>query len=109
MWRRARAAAAEAAVARIDELEQAWPTHRDLIDQLRSRYEHRARHVQVADGGTGDPAVDDEWFEHQEIFRAVIDAERAAVLALHDDGAITDDVLYRVQRDLDLAEVRMEA
>ena len=105
----ARAAAAEAAVARIDELEQAWPPHRDLIDHLRSRYEHRARHVQVAEGGTGDPAVDDEWFEHQEIFRAVIDAERRAVLALHDDGAITDEVLYRVQRDLDLAEVRMEA
>jgi CPA1 family monovalent cation:H+ antiporter len=105
----ARAAAAEAAVARIDELEQEWPSHRDLIDQLRARYEHRARHVQAVDGGIGDAPLDGEWFEHQAIFRAVIDAERRAVLALHDDGAIADDVLYRVQRDLDLAEVRMEA
>ena len=104
-----RAAAAEAAVTRIDELEQEWPGHRDLIDQLRARYEHRARHVQVVDGGTGSPSLDDEWFEHQAIFRAVIDAERNAVLALHNDGAISDDVLYLVQRDLDLTEVRMEA
>ncbi len=105
----ARATAAEAAVARIDELEEEWPSHRELIDQLRARYGHRSRHIQVVNGAAGDLTVDREWFEHQEIIRAVIAAERLAVLSLHDDGAISDDVLYRVQRDLDLAEVRMEA
>ena len=105
----ARAAAAEAALARMDDLEQEWPTHRELVDQLRARYEHRARHVQQPIASNGISAVDDEWFEHQEIFRAVIEAERGAVISLHDDGAIADSVLYRVQRDLDLAEARMEA
>jgi NhaP-type Na+/H+ or K+/H+ antiporter len=105
----ARAAAADAALARLDDLEREWPTHRELVDQLRARYNHRARHVQQPDDSNGDVAVDDEWFEHQEIFRAVIAAERGAVIGLHDDGAIADSVLYRIQRDLDLAEVRMEA
>jgi CPA1 family monovalent cation:H+ antiporter len=105
----ARSATAEAALARIDDLEQAWPDHRELIDQLRARYEHRARHVQMLDADTSGPSPNAEWFEHREIFRAVINAEREAVIGLHDDGAITDSVLYRIQRDLDLAEVRMEA
>jgi len=31
------------------------------------------------------------------------------VLELHDANTITDDVLYRVIRDIDLAEIQMEA
>jgi CPA1 family monovalent cation:H+ antiporter len=39
----------------------------------------------------------------------VIEAERDAVLDLRDNGEISDDVLRRVERDLDLEELRMEA
>jgi hypothetical protein len=39
----------------------------------------------------------------------VIDAERRAAFDLHERGVITDDVLRRLERDLDLEELRMEA
>jgi monovalent cation/hydrogen antiporter len=103
------AAAAEAALARLDELEAAWPTHRELIDQLRARYAHRSRHVRPSPDGEVDEEAERELVEHRAIYRAVIDAERDAVLDLHDGGIIGDDVLLRVQRELDLAELRMEA
>ena len=41
--------------------------------------------------------------------REVIEAERQAALQLHERGVITDDVLRRIERDLDLEELRLEA
>jgi hypothetical protein len=39
----------------------------------------------------------------------VLPAARAALLALRDRGAISDDVYRRIERDLDLEEIRMQA
>ena len=39
----------------------------------------------------------------------MIDAEREAVLRMREDGAISDEAFRRVERDLDLEELRMEA
>jgi monovalent cation/hydrogen antiporter len=110
----ARTAAAEAAVARIEELAEEWPTHRPLIDTLRAQYEHRAGHLSdyaaTLDGSSTDEgAAEQELIEHRKIRRAVIDAERAAILGLRGQGAIDDDAWRRVERDLDLEELRMEA
>ena len=44
-----------------------------------------------------------------EIRNAVLDAEREAVIGLRDDGIIGDEVLMRVQRDLDLESLRSGA
>ena len=50
-----------------------------------------------------------ELLEHMEIRNAVLDAEREAVIGLRDDGIIGDEVLMRVQRDLDLESLRSGA
>jgi CPA1 family monovalent cation:H+ antiporter len=112
---RARTAAAEAAVARIEQLADEWPTHLPLIDALRAQYGHRSTHLGTqpasADGSSGEgvSAAEQELVEHRKIRRAVIDAERAAVLDLRDRGVIEDEAWRRVERDLDLEELRMEA
>jgi hypothetical protein len=38
----------------------------------------------------------------------VLNAEREALLALRDRGAISDQIFRRVERDLDVEELRME-
>jgi CPA1 family monovalent cation:H+ antiporter len=111
---RARAAAAEAAVARIGELALEWPGHRPLVDTLQAQYAHRLSHLNEPVGADGagqapDPAAEQEMLEHRQIRRAVIEAERKAVLDLFEKGAIHDEVLRRIERDLDLEELRMEA
>ena len=53
--------------------------------------------------------AEQELVEHRQIRRAVIDAQREAVLLMRDRGAIDDDVLRSIERELDLEEVRMEA
>jgi monovalent cation/hydrogen antiporter len=111
----ARTVAAEAAVARLEELARQWPGHLPLINTLRAQYEHRSTHLAEAqtssDGSNGelDPAAEQELLEHRLIRRAVIEAERQAVLNLRDRGAVTHEVWRRVERDLDLEELRMEA
>jgi len=103
----ARGLTTEAALARIEELREQWPGHLELIDQLRDRYAHRARHDEKhhEDGG----AAEQELLEHGLIRREVIDAERSAALELHERGVITDALLRRIERDLDLEDLRMEA
>src|SRR5216117_1606428 len=75
----------EAATRRIHELYPVWPGHRPLLDRLRETYEHRAEHVELQ---REDPASEEdrELIEHREIKRAVIDAEREALLRLRTEG-----------------------
>lgn len=116
----ARSAAAAAALARLAELRTQVPGHLPLIDELTQRYEHLSTHLVETDpaapDATDDSAADgagvtpkeQEEMEHDEIRRAVIAAEREAVLALRDAGEIGEDALRAVERDLDLDELRRE-
>ena len=103
----AREAATEAALQRLDELVTEVPGHLELIDRLRAQYADRAQHFTHAhDGGAGQPEVDQEEIEHERIRREVLAAERVAVVDLRNRGVISDDALRRVERDLDLDELR---
>jgi CPA1 family monovalent cation:H+ antiporter len=103
----AREAATAAALARLDELVTEIPGHVELIDQLRDRYRHRADHY-THGHETEDAAEDPEERDHEAIRRAVLAAERLAILELRDRGVISDDALRRVERDLDLEELRRD-
>lgn len=104
----ARRELSDVALTRIDELYERWPTHRELLDQLRTTYRHRVEHEEQHHQEPGS-ASEQELVEHRAIRREVIDAEREALLRLRDEGAIDDDVLRAIERDLDLEELRMEA
>jgi CPA1 family monovalent cation:H+ antiporter len=104
----ARQAAVEAALDRLTELAEEYPGHLELVDQLRSRFEHEASHAWPDADEPADEA-DMERLEHKEIRDAVLDAEREAVIRLRDDGIISDEVLRRIERDLDLEAVRSDA
>ncbi|OLC56192.1 MAG: Na+/H+ antiporter [Chloroflexi bacterium 13_1_40CM_4_68_4] len=105
----AKRALVEAASRRIDELYPVWPGHRPLLDQLRTSYAHRSEHVERQAGDGSGEEGDRELIEHREIRRNVIGAEREALLRLRSEGAIDDDVLRSLERDLDLEEQRMDA
>ena len=103
----AREAAVGAALSRLGELAGEWPGHLELIEHLRERHEHATEHLEH-DHETGEVSVDKEQFEHAAIRRAVIDAQRLAVIDLRDRGVIGDEALRRVERGLDLEELRAE-
>jgi CPA1 family monovalent cation:H+ antiporter len=101
----ARASMARAALARLDELAgQPWVPREDAR-QLRELYAHRAEHATAR-------ALED-WLRHrqasQRLRRAALDAERRDAVRLRDRGQISDDVLRRIERRLDLEEQGLEA
>ena len=104
-----RLAAAEAAVARIDELAKEWPDHQPLIETLRVQYQHRSQHLDELHQAGPETDAEKELYEHRLIRHAVIDAERETIIRLRDTGAVTDEAFRAVERDLDLEELRMEA
>ncbi len=105
----ARQAALAAAQSRIEELTDEFPDHDDLIAQLRNQYQHRAEHLGDHHQGGPSGEAEKELLDHRLIRRAVIEAEREAVIGLRDRGSISDEAMRRVERDLDLEEMRLEA
>jgi hypothetical protein len=93
-----------------------------MINQLRDRYRHQGEHLaHEHDDDDGDRAdtygvaataaltpEEVEEMEHDDIRRAVIAAQRVALIALRDRGEIGDEALRSVERDLDLDELRRE-
>jgi CPA1 family monovalent cation:H+ antiporter len=102
----ARQAAIDAALGALDGLQDRWPDHLPLIENLRQQYLHRSEHLPV---GGADPAdaMDAERVEHQAIMAALIGAQREAVIGLRDEGVINDIALRRIERELDLEELRL--
>jgi CPA1 family monovalent cation:H+ antiporter len=85
-----------------------WPDHQPLLDRLESGLGDRMQHLATEDE---DETVGRrrEHDEHEEIQLYVINAQRAAAIALRDAGEINDATLRELERELDLEELRMEA
>ena len=106
----ARYIAADAATARLEDLAGEWPGHLELIDTLRAQYNHRTHHAELRqDTAEEDEDAEQELIEHRQIRLSVLTAERESLLALRERAAISDEIFRRVERDLDLEELRMEA
>jgi hypothetical protein len=75
-------------------------------------YEFRNRRLrQRAGERDGDEEEDDldvRSYAYQRMVRAVLDAQRRRVVELRDEGAISDDVLHVLERELDLEDQRLE-
>jgi CPA1 family monovalent cation:H+ antiporter len=104
---RARARAYEAGLAEIERARERWPDHIPLLERLESSLRDRTEHLATEDP---DETAErrQERIEHEEIQRGVIAAQRAAVIELRDRRSINDRTLRRIERDLDLEELRAE-
>ena len=110
----ARLRAAEAALDRLDELAaEEWALD-DTVDRVRGAYTYRQRRFSARtgdfDGGIDGDGIDYETRSeaYQRLVRELLDTQRAALLDLRDSGAINDDVLRRIERELDLEDSRLE-
>jgi Na+/H+ antiporter len=103
----ARTAAYQAGLVEFERGRPDWPTHQPLLDRLESGLQDRTRHLATEDP---DETAErrQERVEHEEIQRAVITAQRTAVIELRDRGEINDQTLRLIERELDLEELRME-
>ena len=105
---RARLAATQAALARIEELAAEEWTRDDTLQRMSGLYDYRRRRLKARAGKIEDDGYEDRSEAYQRTVREVLEAQRAAVLALRNDGTISNDVMHRIERELDLEDQRLE-
>jgi monovalent cation/hydrogen antiporter len=103
---RAREEAAQAAMLRLAELATAsWPRRED-VERMRALYTQRIQRASPIE-----LSADADIARRQAAFRRLrhetLSAERRALIALRDQGAISDEVLHRLEQELDVEAMRI--
>lgn len=106
---KARIAAAEAALSRLDELRgEEWvrdATH----ERMRGLYEFRVRRFSARFDDEDDGEIEEGSQAYQRLRKEVLDAEYAAIIRLRNRGEIDDELMRRIQYDLDLEHTRLDS
>jgi hypothetical protein len=105
---KARIHAAEAALARLEELADEDWVRDDTAERLRGLYRFRQNRFAARFDDQDDGAIEQRSQDYQRLMRELIDAERRAVVDLRRQGRINDEVMNLVQRDLDLEDARLD-
>jgi monovalent cation/hydrogen antiporter len=105
--RKARLRANEAALARLDDLEASRRARPETVARLRSEYVDRIR--QLRDDVPHEESVSRLFPEDfEDLACDVLQTERQTVIALRSEEAINEQAFRRIQRDIDLAEARLQ-
>lgn len=105
---KARIHAADAAIARLDELIADGTVRADTAERLRGAYQFRQRRFRARFDDGDDGAIEERSLQYQRARRELLDAERAAIVALRNEGRIAEEVMHSLQRDLDLEDSRLD-
>jgi monovalent cation/hydrogen antiporter len=107
----ARREAAEAAIAHLRRLNDEDWTREDSVSRLIALYEFRHRRLSQRAGkldGDEEDNLDERSWGYQRMVREVLDAQRGRIIELRNEGAISDEVMHALERELDLEDQRLE-
>ncbi len=105
---KARIHAAEAALGRLEELAGEDWVREDTAERMRGAYRFRASRFAARFDDEDDGMIEERSQSYQRLRRELLEAERRAVVELRRQGRINDEVMNRVQRDLDLEDARLD-
>jgi CPA1 family monovalent cation:H+ antiporter len=108
---RARLVASKAALERLSEIEAdgRMEVAVGTLERVRRLYEFRRRRFKTRAGLLEDEdGIEDRSRAYQRLLLDLYDAQRDALVDLRNSGAISNDVMHRVERDIDLEETRLE-
>jgi len=105
--REARLKANQAALNRLDEIKERNPAKADALERLRSEYEDHIRQVEGAEPETAGAPLRLFSSEYERLSHEALEVERRMIVKLRNEDVISDGVLRRIQRDIDLAEARL--
>jgi monovalent cation/hydrogen antiporter len=105
---RARLAATKAALEELDSLaDQGW-TRDETVERLRRFYEYRERRFTARAGRIEDDGYEDRSLAYQQTLQHLLGAQRETLLRMRSDGELSNEVMNRILRELDLEESRLE-
>jgi monovalent cation/hydrogen antiporter len=105
---KARIKAADAALARLEELTGEDWVREDTVERLRGLYGFRRNRFLSRFDEDDDGEIEARSLNYQRLRRELFDAERATIVDLRRRGVIDDEVERRLHRELDLEDARLE-
>src|SRR5436190_135958 len=105
---RARLVATKAALEQIDALGGEEWTRDETVERMRALYEYRKRRFAARAGKIEDDGYEDRSLAYQQMVQLVLGVQREALLRMRSDGELSNEVMLRVLRELDLEESRLE-
>lgn len=105
--REARLAANKAALAHLHRIAEKDPAKADALRRLRIEYEDRIRQLEASEGERSSRRLRLFSAEYERLSREGLKQERDTILDLRNKEVINDEVLRRIQHDIDIAEARL--
>jgi CPA1 family monovalent cation:H+ antiporter len=106
---KARLAIAKVALGRVDELEDEEWTRDGTIERVRALYRFRKRRFATQAGKIEDEdGMEERSLAYQRLMHEIYAVQRAELVRLRNQRAISAEVMRRVERELDLEEQRLE-
>ena len=102
----ARQEAGRAALARLDDLAAGPGSSREDIERMRTLYTQRVQRASSIDPGAGAESARAQ-AALRRLRHEALSAERRALIALRDQDVISDDVLHRLEQELDIEAMRI--
>src|SRR5215203_2700117 len=99
---------ANAALARIEELLQEDWVREDTAERVRGLYNYRRSRFAARSDGADEDGLEERSAAYQRLLRELLRAQRTTLIQLRNEGRIGDEVMHRIERDLDLEETRLE-
>jgi monovalent cation/hydrogen antiporter len=97
---------AEAALERLDELvDEDW-VREDTAERIRGLYTYRRNRFASRFEGDTD-GVEERSAAYQRLMFELLGAQRLRLVMMRDEGSIGDEVMHRIERELDLEESRL--
>jgi monovalent cation/hydrogen antiporter len=104
----ARLVASKAALTELEAMaDEGWAGD-ETLDRARQYYDQRKRRFAARAGKIEDDGYEDQSQIRQRVLRRLWQAERRAIVGLRNDGDISNEVMHRLGRELDLEESNLE-
>jgi CPA1 family monovalent cation:H+ antiporter len=105
--RKARLKANQTALARLNEIAEREPAKAEALQRVRLEYEDHIRQIEGTEPESAGTPLRLFSSEYERLSLEALQVERGTILHLRDLDVINDEVLRRIQRDIDLAEARL--
>jgi CPA1 family monovalent cation:H+ antiporter len=104
----ARLVASKAALTELEAMaDEGWAGD-ETLGRARQYYDQRKRRFAARAGKIEDDGYEDQSQVRQRVLRRLWQAERRAIVGLRNDGDISNEVMHRLGRELDLEESNLE-
>lgn len=105
---RARIVASNAAIAKIDSLQDEEWTRDGTLDRMRRYYQYRERRFAARADESEDESYEEQSLQYQQILQLVFGAQREALIRMRSEGSLSNEAMNRILREIDLEEARLE-